>query len=564
MLASWLGGCDADQVTSAITCSSGSYPEEVDWSLSCSDDTTLSGGGGPYTSSVPLAVALCATCTLDMTDSYGNGWTGAEWDAPGFGQSFSLASGPKQGTRSFVVQFQPPSPPPPPSPTPPPPSSPSPPLLPGVSRVNMQANTALGVYADKDMGPDDGTSELSFMPSSTTRQRVRFGAVPPQFLPMLLALSTGPAHADAVAEGNRSNGRALSAWVLLAATPVPPTRHRRLLDNVFTDKAKLRTALEAYDSNPDTAEDTYGAPNTWDVSGITDMSHLCNSLRNINVNISSWNTSGVTSMSYMFSVRALASNLQPRALPFKPLAPPPRPPPSRLPVHTLPRFMWSPCDSAARGGIQPAAEPRHVQRHRHDPHVFGARPRREPPAEPSLHAACTSTPRPPPSRPPGPHLALPCDSVGHVGVQPAAELRHVQRHRHDRHVLRACPRPPNLQPSPSFHAACTTTAPNALSPPGPHTSPCFMCHPYDSAVREGVQPAAELRHVQRHKHGRDVYGACSHPEPPAEPFPSCGLHHHHAHRPLASWPVPRLVSYAFPCESAGREGVQPAAELQRF
>ena len=61
------------------------------------------------------------------------------------------------------------------------------------------------------MGPDDGTSELSFTPSSTTRQRVRFGAVPPQFLPMLLALSTGPAHADAVTEGNRSNGRALSA-----------------------------------------------------------------------------------------------------------------------------------------------------------------------------------------------------------------------------------------------------------------------------------------------------------------------------------------------------------------
>ena len=28
-LASWLGGCDADQVTSAITCSSGSYGSEV-------------------------------------------------------------------------------------------------------------------------------------------------------------------------------------------------------------------------------------------------------------------------------------------------------------------------------------------------------------------------------------------------------------------------------------------------------------------------------------------------------------------------------------------------------
>ena len=56
-------------------------------------------GGAPYASSVPLAVALGATCTLDMTDtsswdysyySYGNGWNGAEWAAPGFGQRFSL------------------------------------------------------------------------------------------------------------------------------------------------------------------------------------------------------------------------------------------------------------------------------------------------------------------------------------------------------------------------------------------------------------------------------------------------------------------------------------------
>ena len=53
-------------ISSAITCSGGSYPSEVGWSLSCSDDTTLS-GGAPYTSSVPLAVALGATCTLGMT-----------------------------------------------------------------------------------------------------------------------------------------------------------------------------------------------------------------------------------------------------------------------------------------------------------------------------------------------------------------------------------------------------------------------------------------------------------------------------------------------------------------
>eukprot|EP00964_Phaeocystis_antarctica_P135652 scaffold100014_cov56-Phaeocystis_antarctica.AAC.1 len=96
-------------MSSAITCSAGSFPGEVGWSLSCSDGTTLN-GGAPYTSSSPLAVALGATCTVD---AFGNGWQGAEWAAPGFGQSFSLASG--QGTKSFVVQFQPTAPPSPPS-----------------------------------------------------------------------------------------------------------------------------------------------------------------------------------------------------------------------------------------------------------------------------------------------------------------------------------------------------------------------------------------------------------------------------------------------------------------
>ena len=46
-----------------------------------------------------------------------------------------------------------------------------------------------------DMGPNHGTSEHSLHPSSTTHQRACFSAVPPQFLPMLLALTTLPAHA---------------------------------------------------------------------------------------------------------------------------------------------------------------------------------------------------------------------------------------------------------------------------------------------------------------------------------------------------------------------------------
>ena len=47
----------------------------------------------------------------------------------------------------------------------------------------------LSVRVDKDMGmgPDDGTLVVKPSSLSTTRQRVRFSAVPPQFLPMLLA-----------------------------------------------------------------------------------------------------------------------------------------------------------------------------------------------------------------------------------------------------------------------------------------------------------------------------------------------------------------------------------------
>ena len=108
-------------------------------------------------------------------------------------------------------------------------------------------------------------------------------ACPPQWLPVLLAVNI----------------------------PVLPTNGRRLLDNVFTAKGDLRLALVEYDANAKGAKVKYGAPNTWDVAGITNMSELFVELENINEDISSWDTSGVTTMRYMFSVRALASNLQP-------------------------------------------------------------------------------------------------------------------------------------------------------------------------------------------------------------------------------------------------------------
>merc|ERR1740130_1587754 len=109
-------------LSSPISCPGGKYPDEIGWSLICDDGTTLS-GGAPF--SDDLAVALGATCTLEMTDVAGDGWEGKEADTwaqwSGFGQIFfmdgteanlcredSYAGSPyafcSQRTETFVVQ----------------------------------------------------------------------------------------------------------------------------------------------------------------------------------------------------------------------------------------------------------------------------------------------------------------------------------------------------------------------------------------------------------------------------------------------------------------------------
>jgi len=99
-----------------------------------------------------------------------------------------------------------------------------------------------------------------------------------------------------------------------------------------------------------------------------------------------------------------------------------------------------------------------------------------------VHAALVV---PPPHRRPSrlrartspPRIACPpLDSAGRVGLQPAAELRHLQRHDHELHVLRAlraCPWPPSLESGhPRARRACrAATTPQALPPPGSHLFP---------------------------------------------------------------------------------------------
>eukprot|EP00964_Phaeocystis_antarctica_P024767 scaffold13879_cov61-Phaeocystis_antarctica.AAC.4 len=163
---------------------------------------------------------------------------------------------------------------------------------------------------------------------------------------------------------------------------MPPTHHRRLLDNIFTAKDDLQTAVQAYNANVASAEATYGPLADWDVSGISDMSYLFYNLKNFNADVSNWETSGVTNMSYMFQVRST-----PALCPQPPAGPTPCTllAPDTLHNHELP--------VSGRVGVQPAAEPRHVKRHEHALHV-----------------------------------------LLRFGVQPAAQPRHVQRHGHGRHV----------------------------------------------------------------------------------------------------------------------------------
>eukprot|EP00964_Phaeocystis_antarctica_P039602 scaffold22650_cov55-Phaeocystis_antarctica.AAC.3 len=95
--------------------------------------------------------------------------------------------------------------------------------------------------------------------------------------------------------------------------------------------------------------------------------------------------------------------------------------------------------------------------------------------------------RPMPPRLPA-HTSLriarpPFHSAVRVGVQPAAELRHVQRHGHVLHVpgaLRACPIAPPAFTAGTFRRACRSCAAAGPRPPAPgpylapHRTPCFL------------------------------------------------------------------------------------------
>ena len=137
------------------------------------------------------------------------------------------------------------------------------------------------------------------------------GTLPAKMLAALCVLNcvgavTPPETHPSVTPVKTGEGVAYAPWWMPTLMGADPS-------GIFTTKASLQTAVEAYNANPTTATKTYGPIAGWDVSMITDMSNLFYELTNFNADISSWDTSKVTTMRGMFlqnvdvrSARALA------------------------------------------------------------------------------------------------------------------------------------------------------------------------------------------------------------------------------------------------------------------
>ena len=177
--------------------------------------------------------------------------------------------------------------------------------------------------------------------------------------------------------------------------------------------------------------------------------------------------------------------------------------PSRLLAHMSRLLLCIPFLLGAGGvGVQPAAEPRHVQRHRHAVDVSGALP-------------CVPCPQPPQSGPPcclrhrPPHPTLP-PACPHAAPPPMLSLFTRQRASAFNQPLsldtssvtamgwmfsvrsaRALPSAPTVG---AFPTPCMRCRRRPLALPA-RLLPLLLCFLFYSAGRVNVQPAAEPRHV---------------------------------------------------------------------
>ena len=71
----------------------------------------------------------------------------------------------------------------------------------------------------------------------------------------------------------------------------------------FNNKT-LRIAVKLYSENEKEGEEKYGHINTWNVSGVTDMSYMFSGAIAFNQPLSNWNVSNVTDMVFMFEAKS--------------------------------------------------------------------------------------------------------------------------------------------------------------------------------------------------------------------------------------------------------------------
>ena len=211
----------------------------------------------------------------------------------------------------------------------------------------------------------------------------------------------------------------------------------------FTSKDSLKEAVQAFNANPASAEKKYGPIADWDVSNVSDMSHLFDNLEDFNEHISNWITSGVTTMERMFYVRFTRVPLAPStAL---------GPSPARCLRRCLPVFLPTPGLHLAPRTVCvcPSLSTRQRAEAFNQPLNFDTSNVKNMNAMFGVHSAICPTLRLQsrefqsselirgciaPDRPPS-IVCPPFDLTGRKGNQPAAELRHVPRHDHGEYVL---------------------------------------------------------------------------------------------------------------------------------
>eukprot|EP00964_Phaeocystis_antarctica_P057098 scaffold33741_cov63-Phaeocystis_antarctica.AAC.9 len=289
----------------------------------------------------------------------------------------------------------------------------------------------------------------------------------------------------------------------------------------------------------------------------------------------SFDTSSVIGIAHMFQVPS-ARALSPRpsqsgALRARRLRRL-RPRPSCLSAHTSPRIVRPAFDSAGNGGLQPATEFRHIQGHKHAPDVLRAL-RACPGPQPSVRPSpCMPLALPPPHalQPPNPHLCpasyalLSTWQTASAFNQPLSfDTSSVIDTHYMFYVRSARAQAPSLQSGPprACHLRCHRPTPFNLPA---RTSSRIACPPLDSAAREGVQPAAELRHVQGHRHALDVHRAlraCPGPQPSAGGLPVHATCAATAPRSVASRPAPRPTSHALLSTRQGANSLSAANKL---